>query len=58
MRDHPLHVVPFVGCIWSTKLLKENIRSQWIKSWKSGLEDNVMWQAHYKWGPDQEFLDK
>ena len=58
MRDHPLHVVPFVGCIWGTKLLKENIRSQWIKSWKSGLEDNVMWQAHYKWGPDQEFLDK
>ena len=58
MRDHPRHVVPMVGSAWGTKLFKENIRSQWIKSWKSGLEDNLMWQAHHKWGPDQEFLDK
>ena len=58
MRDHPKHDFSMVGCSWGTKLFKENIRSKWKKSWKSGIEDNIMWVGKHEWGEDQQFLDK
>merc|ERR1712152_58468 len=33
-------------------------RSKWEKSWKSGIEDNIMWVGKHEWGEDQKFLDK
>ena len=58
MRDHPKHDFPILGCAWGTKLLSENVRNNWIKSWKNGLEDDIMWVGRHKWGPDQDFLKK
>ena len=58
MRDHPKHDFSIVGCSWGTKLFKDNIRSKWEKSWKSGIEDNIMWVGKHEWGEDQKFLDK
>ena len=58
MRDHPRHDFSMLGCSWGTKLFKETIRSKWKKSWKSGLEDNIMWVGKHEWGEDQQFLDK
>ena len=58
MRDHPRHDFSMLGCSWGTKLSNETIRSKWKKSWKSGLEDNIMWVGKHEWGEDQQFLDK
>ena len=58
MRDHIDHDFSMVGCSWGTKLLDENIRSQWKMAWKKGQDDSIMYANQNLWGPDQKFLHK
>ena len=58
MRDHPKHSFPMLGGLWGTKLFIENVRSNWINSWKNGLEDNIMWVGKHEYGLDQVFLQR
>ena len=53
MRDHVDHDFSMVGCSWGTKLLDENIRSQWKMAWKKGQDDSIMYSNRNLWGPDQ-----
>ena len=58
MRDHVNHDVPMLACCWGTKLFDQNIRSKWKMSWKSGLDDAIMYAHQDSWGPDQIFLKR
>ena len=56
MRDHPAHMIPYLGAAWGAEMTRSNARGRWRKSWIKILKDGKAWAPRSAKGPDQAIL--